>query len=162
MVLRTPTFTGTEQGVFHLDAYANLGDFAHDVAHGWVVFVAAMVFPLGPLAVAEAGAYAAAFSAPTVRVADQLRAAVVQRMYTLSLGVCPRYRPAASASKRASAVSDGFPTVVVRAAVVATMGEKLLVDAVDESVLTFDIRPGNRSAVAPSPSLSRNFTKLRL
>jgi len=65
-VLRAQTFPGTKQEVFHLDVFAKSGNFANDVEHGWVTFVAGMVSPVEPLAMADADASATAFSAPTV------------------------------------------------------------------------------------------------
>jgi hypothetical protein len=179
-------FQARSRRFFHGNALTKHGDFANDVARGWVTFVAATVSPGEFSATAGVDVSVAAFSAPTVRTADERRASAVHGVgkvvldrvsaFSTTMPIGPLsadesavlaavrawHDPAANASKRASAASHGVPRVVVRAAVAATMGEKFLVDAVDESVLLLDIRSGARGTAASSPSLSRNFAKLRL
>ena len=173
--LTTSTFPGTRKPVLHLGATAKSGDFANDVARGYVTFVEPTVPPLGAPATRTGDLSKQALSATPVkaRIPQTLRSgspahacARHQKLSHEESNLLATLRawhaPAAAASQRAYAANYCVPNQIVRAAVAETTNAKLLEDGVDDSKLLFDIRSGDRGMNADlQPTLPRTFAKLR-
>jgi len=173
--LTTSTFPGTRKPVLHLGATAKSGDFANDVARGYVTFVEPTVPPLGAPATRTGDLSKQALSATPVkaRIPQTLRSgspahacARHQKLSHEESNLLATLRawhaPAAAASQRAYAANYCVPMQIVRAAVAETTNANLLEDGVDDSKLLFDIRSGDRGMNADlQPTLPRTFAKLR-
>ena len=156
-------FPGTRTPVLHLSAMAKRGDFVSDVAHGYVTFVDPTVVPTDTVLPTGATPSVPAFSI----VAVPMGLCATNQPLTpyekeLLAAVREWHGPGATASQRASAANHNVPIQLVRAAVAATTGEKLIVGSVDDSTLLFDIRSGNRGMIDSQPKLPRTFDKLRM
>lgn len=170
--LKGVNFPGTTRPVFNKGVMTKGGDFANDVAAGFVTFVEATVSPTAALSASAMQAAAVPRAAlarccggrpldcVAARASAMPRGPLSEDESAMLAAVRAWGGPAAGVSKRASSATHGVPAVLVRAAVAVTSGGTLLASTVDDSTLLFDIRSGGGGAAA-RPTLSHNFERLR-
>ena len=123
------SFPGTRQPVLNQTAATKYGDFANDVAHGYVTFVEATISPTTALSASVLRAAAVTRAASERRIGAQPLDHVAARASAMPRGPLSEDEsatlaavrawggPAAGASQRASSANHGVPAVLVRAAV---------------------------------------------